>query len=153
MCIYMFNATLAEWWKDIFQGVTQGDPLSPYLFVLCVERHGHIIELAMWVGLWKPIKLYREGPQLSHWFFVEDLILMGEASSKHMEIIQKCLDVFYWSSGQLVNKDKTCTFLCQNVNHNLAQELSPLSSFSLRGNLRRCLGFTFQHNWMGRGTY
>lgn len=62
------------------RGLRQGDPLSPYLFVLCMERLCHMIDKAVIDKHWKPIKLYRGGPQLSHICFADDLILFAEAS-------------------------------------------------------------------------
>lgn len=37
--------------------IRQDDPLSPYLFVLCVERLGHLIQHAVEEGTWKLIQL------------------------------------------------------------------------------------------------
>ncbi|CAL8078165.1 unnamed protein product [Prunus armeniaca] len=61
-------------------GIRQGDPLSPYIFVLCMEKLSHIINDHVSSGTWKSIKVARSGPAISHLFFVDDLILFGEAS-------------------------------------------------------------------------
>ncbi|RDY02320.1 hypothetical protein CR513_14239, partial [Mucuna pruriens] len=41
----------------------------------------------------KPIKLCRKGLSISHLFFVDDLLLFGETTIAHMNIINNCLDV------------------------------------------------------------
>lgn len=62
------------------RGLRQGDPLSPYLFVLCLKRLGHLIEEAVDTKEWKSIRLSQGSSQLSHICFADDLILFAEAS-------------------------------------------------------------------------
>lgn len=45
-----------------------------------MEKPGHAINLAISVGKWKPIKLERIRPSLSHLFFTNDLVLFGEVN-------------------------------------------------------------------------
>ena len=60
---------MLEWFKPS-SGIHQEDVICPHLFVLCVERLGHIIYIVI-----KPIQLSRNGLLLSHMLFVDDLVL------------------------------------------------------------------------------
>lgn len=82
------------------RGLRQGDPLSPYLFVMCLERLCHLIEMSMDCKEWKPISLSRGGPKLSHICFADDLILFAEASVAQVKVIRKVLERFCFASGQ-----------------------------------------------------
>lgn len=92
------------------RGLRQGDPLSPYLFVLCLERLCHQIELSVADKAWKPISLSRGGPKLSHICFADDLILFAEASVSQVRIIRKVLEKFCKASGQEVSLEKSKLF-------------------------------------------
>ena len=75
------------------RGVWLGDPLSPYLFVICIECLNHIIQNAVASGEWKPVQASRRGPSLSNLFFADDLILFGEASVQQAKVIKACLNL------------------------------------------------------------
>ena len=51
------------------RGIRQGDPLSPYLFLLCSEGLNGLIEQAMAGNDIEGVALCRNGPKMSHLFF------------------------------------------------------------------------------------
>lgn len=97
------------------RGIRHGDPISPYIFVLCIERLSHGIGNALRVWQWKPIKLARKGTPLTHLFFADDLLLLAEASCDQARILTSVLDTFCCSSGAKMNKTKTQVFFSKNV--------------------------------------
>lgn len=106
------------------RGLRQGDPLSLYLFVLCLERLCHLIELSTRHKEWKPISISRGGPKLSHICFADDLILFAEASISQIRIMRRVLEKFCVASGQKVNLEKSKIFFSGNIDRDLAKEIS-----------------------------
>ena len=87
-------------------GIRQGDPLSPYIFVLCMEKLSHIISQKRIEGKWKTVQVSKGGPEISHLYFVDDLILFGQATVHQAETMRECLDTFCDLSGQQVSFPK-----------------------------------------------
>ncbi|XP_061368719.1 uncharacterized protein LOC133311659 [Gastrolobium bilobum] len=82
------------------RGIRQGDPISPYLFVLCMEKLTHLIMDEVEAKHWRPIKAGKSGPYISHLMFADDVILFAEASLSQLESITHCLEKFSKMSGQ-----------------------------------------------------
>ena len=89
------------------RGNYQGDPLSPYIFILCLEYLGLLIQDKIANRTWKPIKASRSNLVFSHLFFADDLMLFGQASLKKSEAIDEVLTIFCRLSGQRVSKEKS----------------------------------------------
>ena len=93
------------------KGLRQGDPMSPYLFVLIMDTLSQLIHYNMRVQPrfryhWRCNKL-----NISHLCFADDLLLLfyGDAFSAH--IMKASLDQFYKFTGLLANTDKSCVLL------------------------------------------
>ncbi|KAA3468114.1 reverse transcriptase [Gossypium australe] len=70
---------------DIFHpsiGLRQGDPLIPFLFLICGEGLSSLMRKATEEGHLKGVKVSRRGPQISHLLFADDCILFGEANER-----------------------------------------------------------------------
>lgn len=59
------------------RGITQGDPLSPFLFIIMAEGLSRIIKEAIRDGYLKGIPLHGVNPPIRHTQFVDDIMLMG----------------------------------------------------------------------------
>ncbi|KAF7830019.1 reverse transcriptase [Senna tora] len=127
------------------RGIRQGDPISPYIFVLCMERLAHLIQEKVSRGRWKPIGLGRTGPKVSHLFFADDLILFAEASMNQVEVVKDCINNFCISSGQKVNADKTRVFFSRNVSFLGGGTLSNALGFTSTNDLGKYLGVPLIH--------
>lgn len=64
------------------RGLRQGDPLSPFLFLICGERLSSLIRLALNEGFFKGVKISRSGPQVTHLLSADDCILFEEATCR-----------------------------------------------------------------------
>lgn len=82
---------------DYFQpmrGIKQGDPLSPYLFILCLEMLSRKINIAVDYRSWTPISLAKRGPQISHLLFTDDIILTSQITVTTSHSILNTLSQF-----------------------------------------------------------
>lgn len=122
------------------RGIRQGDPLSPYLFVLCMDVPFHIISDRVSGGMWKPMRAERNGPLISHLMFADDLILITEANERQMECVLECLNKFSNLSSQKVSMQKTRIIFSRNVSIDKRVSLCSVSGFSPASSLGRYLG-------------
>ena len=89
------------------RGIRQGDPLSPYLFILCMEYLGHLIDEKCTSKDWNPVKASRSGPALSHLFFADDLVFFAIADVDNCHTIMYVLQAFCFKSGLRVSNTKS----------------------------------------------
>jgi len=135
------------------RGLRQGDPLSPYLFVLCLERLCHLIEASVGKREWKPIAVSCGGSKLSHVCFADDLILFAEASVAQIRIIRRVLERFCEASGQKVSLEKSKIFFSHNVSREMEQLISEESGIGCTKELGKYLGMPILQKRMNKETF
>lgn len=66
--------------KEFFisKGVRQGDPLSPCLFIIAMEGLNVALKSACDKWIFKGIQILGNGPTLSHLFYADDVLFIGE---------------------------------------------------------------------------
>ncbi|XP_057417986.1 uncharacterized protein LOC130712164 [Lotus japonicus] len=89
------------------RGLRQGDPLSPYLFILAMDFLSHMLLNAQNSNLLKGVNLARTAPPLTHLSFADDAILFAKAEEGELYQMQKILDQLSKASGQRINTSKS----------------------------------------------
>jgi len=75
-------------------GLRQGDPLSPYLFILCMEKLSVAINSAVNQRRWEPIQIINGGPQVSHLLFADDVLLFTKAKTSQFHFMHNLFERF-----------------------------------------------------------
>ena len=127
------------------RGIRQGDPLSPYLFILCMEVLGHLIGEKCDDRSWNPVKSSKSGAAFSHLFFADDLVLFAKVDYVNCMVIRDVLDAFCARSGQSISENKSRVYFSPNVDIDSMESFCDILGFKSTPNLGKYLGFPIKH--------
>lgn len=97
------------------RGLRQGDLLSPYLFLICVEGFSYLLNQANARGKLTGMKVAQGASSLSYLFFADDSLIFYKASAKEARQLRRILEVYKKASSQLINAKKSSLFFSINV--------------------------------------
>ncbi|CAN0906411.1 LINE-1 retrotransposable element ORF2 protein [Linum grandiflorum] len=106
------------------RGLRQGDPLSPYLFLLCAEGLSKTIHTAINVKHLHGLKVAVGAPVVSHLFFVDDSILFSRATVDESIVLRDILKKYERESRQLINFQKSEISFSRNVGWHTKLQIS-----------------------------
>ncbi|KAL4578043.1 hypothetical protein LXL04_014158 [Taraxacum kok-saghyz] len=89
------------------KGVRQGDPLSPFLLILAMEGLNVAMESVCDKGVFKGFKVPRENFTVSHIFYADDALFIGEWNEQNIKNLARILRCFHVASGLKVNFNKS----------------------------------------------
>ncbi|GKA74736.1 putative RNA-directed DNA polymerase, eukaryota, reverse transcriptase zinc-binding domain protein [Tanacetum coccineum] len=92
---------------ELFKGLRQGDPLSPFLFILVMEALHATIRKTMDLGLFKGVSVGHANLIVSHLMYADDVIFLGEWSESNVRNLLCMLRCFYLVSGLKINVHKS----------------------------------------------
>ena len=107
------NGRFSEFFKP-FRGIRQGDPLSPYLFLLCAEGLSSMLKYKGAAHLAKGMRVGTHAPWISHLLFADDCMIFSQATIQGAERLHDILELYREGSGQLINKEKSAIFFSAN---------------------------------------
>ncbi|GKE78397.1 RNA-directed DNA polymerase, eukaryota, partial [Tanacetum coccineum] len=88
------------------KGLKQGDPLSPFLFILVMESLHLSFSRVLEAGLFKGINI-NNSLSISHLFYVDDAIFVGKWDTSNIKTIVNVLNCFHMASGLKINLHKS----------------------------------------------
>lgn len=89
------------------RGIRQGDPLSPFIFILCAEALVSKLNHSEENGRLTGIGLSSSGPRIHHFLFADDSLLMCKANELESQEVVDCLKAYGEASGQRINFQKS----------------------------------------------
>lgn len=97
------------------RGLRQGDPLSPYLFLFCVEGLSRMLKNAADEGRIKGCKICLQAPAVTHLLFADDSFLFCKATVEEVTEVKSILQRYELYSGQAINLQKSGIYFSSNV--------------------------------------
>ncbi|XP_019153861.1 PREDICTED: uncharacterized protein LOC109150406 [Ipomoea nil] len=122
------------------RGLRQGDPLSPYLFIICAEGLSLLLQQAHTVGSLHGCRVARGAPPISHLFFADDSLLFFKANVEEASEIKKCLSVYEDLSGQAVNYHKSSICYSKNTSMTDRENVAEILGVTQAPNFGKYLG-------------
>jgi hypothetical protein len=112
------------------RGLRQGDPLSPFLFILGSEVISRLLLRQESRGLLSGIKIAKNCTPISHLLFADDLILFARATSAEANSLNSVLQQYCGWSGQSINFNKSSIHFSKNTAHLVIQSISGIFPFT-----------------------
>ncbi|KAL0310472.1 UNVERIFIED_CONTAM: putative mitochondrial protein [Sesamum calycinum] len=115
------------------RGLRQGDPLSPYLFLLCTEAFSSLLQREEHSGRIQGVAVCRHAPRVSHLLFADDTLIFCQATVEAASSILDVLGIFERASGQEINFAKSSVVFSSNTNPTLRAEVQDVLQIRAEG--------------------
>jgi hypothetical protein len=138
-----FSVRVNGHFSEIFspsRGIRQGDPMSPYLFLLCAEGLSSLLKFSGPHYLAKEVQVGIHAPWVSHLLFADDCLVFTQASAAGGQRLKEILQTYQDGSGQMVNIMKSAIFFSANCEDQVKSEVKQITGIHTEALCEKYLG-------------
>lgn len=133
------------------RGLRQGDPMSPFLFNICLKYLTGMINHACMDKTWTPFWVGKDKIPISHLMFADDLLIFGRVDKSTSTTLKRILNTFCDLSGQKINEDKSILIFSPNTPRDDRAIFQDTLQVRQSENLGLYLGLPLSHKRPSRG--
>ena len=97
------------------RGLRQGDPLSPYLFLICAEGFTLLLAKVKLDGRLHEVAVCKNAPCITNLLFADDSLIFCQANKDEVQVVSDTLQLYGEASGQCINLEMSSTYFNSNV--------------------------------------
>ncbi|WZY87458.1 hypothetical protein YC2023_044193 [Brassica napus] len=122
------------------RGLRQGDPLSPYLFILCTEVLTGLCLQEQQHRRLGGLRVARKSPLVNHLLFADDTVFFSGTSDKNCTSLMRILKRYEACSGQCINLDKSTITFSSKTPTVISDRVKALVGIEKAGGMGKYLG-------------
>ena len=106
--------------------IRQGNPISPHLFLLCVEGFTSLLTKAENEARIHGVSICRRAPKVSNLLFADYSLVFYRATSDEVETISEILQTYANALGQCINLEKSSIYFSSNTFDDQKQDIQSI---------------------------
>ena len=122
------------------RGIRQGDPLSPYIFILCGEVLSGLCKRAHESGSMAGIRVAVKAPRVNHLLFADDTMFFLKSDDQSCATLVIILQQYKIASGQKINTSKSAITFSEKTTQETRSRVKIFLGIANEGGVGKYLG-------------
>ena len=135
------------------RGIRQGDPISPYLFLIAAEGLSCLLKTSSSSSNIVGLKVASTAPAVNHLLFADDSLLLFKSGNEGAVAVSNLLETYCLASGQRINHDKSSIFFSRGCPQQVRDDMKNILNVQNESLSDRYLGMPTEVGHSKNGTF
>lgn len=122
------------------RGIRQGDPLSPYIFIICGEVLSGLCRRAHETGSMVGVRVAVRAPRVNHLLFADDTMFFLKSDEQSCSTLADILHQYKIASGQTINTNKSAITFSAKTTQETRSRVKQFLGIANEGGVGKYLG-------------